>query len=57
MRGVKLVATDNFEMSTYPLSRDYSASELRGYIQQDAHLVSFTVKIFMFAVGILNLVF
>ena len=50
-----MVATDNFEMSTYPLSRDYSASELRGYIQQDAHLVSFTVKIFMFAVGILKL--
>ena len=25
-----LVATDNFEMSTYRLSSDYSASELRG---------------------------
>ena len=27
---LKLVATDNFEMSTYRLSSDYSASELRG---------------------------
>ncbi len=25
-----MVATDNFEMSTYRLSSDYSASELRG---------------------------
>jgi hypothetical protein len=30
--GIKMVATDNFEMSTYRLSSDYSASELRGYI-------------------------
>ena len=30
--GIKLVATDNFEMSTYRLSSDYSASELRGNI-------------------------
>ena len=31
MLTVKLVAMDNFEMSTYPLTRDYSASELHGY--------------------------
>jgi hypothetical protein len=29
---LKMVATDNFEMSTYRLSSDYSASELRGNI-------------------------
>ena len=29
---INLVAMDNFEMSTYPLSRDYSASELHGQI-------------------------
>lgn len=29
-RNLKLVATDNFEMSTSRLSSEYSASELRG---------------------------
>ena len=48
-----MVATDNFEMSTYRLSSEYSASELRGYIKQDAY---FFIKseIFWFAERILK---
>jgi hypothetical protein len=30
-RGIYLVATDSFEMSTYRLSSECSSSELRGY--------------------------